>query len=85
MKGAERIGFSLREISGLLSLRVDPRSTCDDVKRRAEVKSMGIIEEKMEALERMKKALVRWTASCRGIGPKSECPILESPNARNED
>ncbi|NIO03373.1 MAG: MerR family DNA-binding protein [Proteobacteria bacterium] len=46
MKGAERIGFSLREISGLLSLRVDPRSTCDDVRGGQRLKAWGLLKRK---------------------------------------
>ena len=76
IKRAQTLGFTLKEISELLSLRVDPDTTCGDVKRRAEVK-IADMEEKIKALQRMKKALTKLASTCRGRGPMSECPILE--------
>lgn len=76
IKRAKELGFSLKEIFDLLSLRVGPDATCGDVKRRAERK-LADIEEKLQALQRMKKALTKVAAACRGRGPTSECPILE--------
>ena len=51
--------------------------TCADVKERA-VAKITDIEEKMRSLRRMKKALVKLTASCSGRGPVDDCPILEA-------
>ncbi len=76
IKRAKELGFSLKEISELLSLRVDPRTTCSDVKRRAEIK-IADIEEKIRALQRIKKALTKLVSLCGGQGPTSECPIME--------
>ena len=76
IKRAQTLGFTLKEISELLSLRIDPKTTCGDVKRRAEVK-IADMEEKIKALQRMKKALTKLASTCRGRGPTSECPILE--------
>lgn len=83
IRRAKELGFSLREISDLLSLRVGPDATCGDVKRRAERK-LTDIEEKLQALQRMKKALTKLAAACRGRGPTSECPILEALEAIEE-
>ena len=83
IRHAKELGFTLREISELLSLRVDPHSTCADVRRRARTK-IGSIQEKIESLASMKAALERLAASCRGNGPMSECPILEELD-REED
>jgi MerR family mercuric resistance operon transcriptional regulator len=77
IKRAKELGFSLKEIKELLALRVDPATTCAEVKRRAEAK-IADVEEKIQALQRIKKALVRLTAVCRGRGPTSECPILDA-------
>jgi MerR family mercuric resistance operon transcriptional regulator len=77
IKRAQGLGFSLKEISELLSLRVDPRTTCGDVKRQAEAK-IDDIKERIKALQEMEQALVKLTALCRGRGPTSECPILEA-------
>lgn len=76
IKRAQTLGFTLKEIAELFSLRVDPDTTCGDVKRRAEVK-IADMEEKIKALLRMKKALAKLASTCRGRGPTSECPILE--------
>lgn len=77
IKRAKELGFSLEEISELFSLRVDPQTTCGDVKSRAEAK-IADIEEKIETLEEMKRALLKLTDRCRGRGPVTECPILEA-------
>lgn len=77
IKQAQGLGFSLKEIKELLALRVDPRTSCADVRRRAEEK-IADIEEKLRALRTMKRVLVRLAAACRGRGPVSACPILEA-------
>jgi MerR family copper efflux transcriptional regulator len=82
IKRAKELGFSLKEISELLSLRVDPDTTCGDVKKRAEVK-IAEVEEKIRALQRIKKALTKLVVLCRGSGPTSECPIMEALSAED--
>ncbi len=77
IKHAQEVGFTLKEISELLSLRVDPKTSCGEVKGKANAK-IAEIEEKIRALQRMKKALSTLAAQCRGQGPTSECPILEA-------
>ncbi len=77
IRRAKELGFALKEIKELLSLRASPRSRCADVRRRAEVKIKDIAQ-KVRALQRMKKALVKLTAACSGRGPVTECPILEA-------
>jgi len=77
IKRAKELGFSLKEIRELLALRLDPDRTCDDVKVRAEEKILDI-EEKLQALGRMKEALADLVKSCSGCAPVSECPILEA-------
>lgn len=80
IRRAKELGFSLKEISELLSLRADPGSSCGDVKRQAQTKIVDI-ETKIQVLERMKAALEKLVASCDGEAPISECPILESLDA----
>lgn len=77
IKRAQELGFSLREIQELLALRVDSRTSCADVRRRAQAK-IADVEQKMRALQVIRKALVRLTAACTGRGPVSACPIIES-------
>lgn len=77
IRRAKERGFTLSEIKELLSLRLDPSTTCGDVKRRAEEK-IDDIEAKIQTLQRMKKALVKVTKACSGRGGTSDCPILDS-------
>src|SRR2546426_11436180 len=79
IKHAQELGFSLKEIKELLALRVDARTSCADVRKRTEAK-IADIDQKLQALRAMKRALVRLTAACVGRGPVSACPILESLN-----
>lgn len=74
---SKALGFSLREIKDLLSLRVDSKTTCDAVKGRADAK-IADIEKKIRHLQEMKRALVTLTVACRKKKPTSECPILEA-------
>jgi MerR family mercuric resistance operon transcriptional regulator len=77
IRRAKELGFSLKEIKELLALRVDPDTTCAEIKQRAQAR-IADVEEKIQTLQRIKKALVRLTATCRGRGPTSECPILDA-------
>lgn len=77
---AKELGFSLKEVSELLSLRVDQFNTCHDVKRIAEVK-IADIEERIRALLDMKNALIKLKAECNGRGPTGDCPLLEALEA----
>jgi MerR family copper efflux transcriptional regulator len=76
IKRSKGLGFSLKEILELFSLRMDPDTTCGDVKKRADHK-IADIEEKIRTLQEMKKALTKLVALCHGVGPTSQCPILE--------
>ncbi len=77
IKRTQSLGFSLHEISDLLSIRVESGKTCGDVKQRVKAKLIGI-EEKIETLQRMKEVLLGLEGNCPGKGPLSECPILET-------
>ena len=81
IRRAKELGFTLNEIKELLSLRLDPETTCADVKQRAETK-IADIEDKLRSLRRMRKALIKLTESCLGSGPAEECPILEALDPR---
>lgn len=77
IKRAQELGFSLRDIDLLLSLRARPRTRCADVRQQAAVK-LRDIDEKIKSLQRMRKALTKLIAECSGQGPVTECPILEA-------
>ena len=54
-----------------------------DVRERAAAK-VADIEEKIRTLRSIKKALEGLTATCRGEGAASECPIPESLSSEGE-
>lgn len=84
IKRAKELSFSLNEIKELLALRVDPTTTCAEVKSKAAAK-LADVEVKIQDLQRMKKALKKLTAACSGRGPISECPILEALEPEEKD
>jgi MerR family transcriptional regulator, mercuric resistance operon regulatory protein len=75
IKRAQALGFTLREIKGLLELNADPRTTCADVKRRTDGK-LNEIAEKIRDLQRMKRSLTRLSAACAdGKKAAAQCRI----------
>jgi len=77
IRRAQELGFSLKEIRQLLSLRVSRTATSRDIRARAEAKIVDI-EAKIKSLESMKKTLRKVTRVCDGCAPLARCPILES-------
>ncbi len=77
IKRAKELGFSLKEISELLSLNRNPKATAGDVKKRAEQK-LTDLEKRIRSLQRMRRALKKLMEECPGSGPTSSCSILRS-------
>ncbi|MBI4350693.1 MAG: MerR family transcriptional regulator [Elusimicrobia bacterium] len=77
IKNAQRLGFSLEEISRLLRLRVGRGAQCGPAKRQAEAR-LGLVREKIADLRAMEKALLRLLKTCARRGTTDHCPILES-------
>ncbi len=77
IRRAKELGFSLKEIMELLSLHIDPKATCGDIRKRAEAK-IADIDARIQSLRKMKKALSKLTTACRGKDPISKCPILNT-------
>jgi len=75
IKRAQELGFSLKEITGLLALRVNPRQDCSGVKKRAEAK-ISEIRDKVRDLKRIQRVLEEVTRACVASKPIRECPIL---------
>jgi MerR family mercuric resistance operon transcriptional regulator len=76
IRRAKDLGFTLKEVGELLSLRVDPKNTCADVRRMARSK-VADVEAKIAELQKIKDVLSRVARSCRGEGPTSACPIID--------
>lgn len=77
IRHAKNLGFSLKEIGELLSLERDERATAADVKAAAERK-LADIEDRIRALQRMRRVLRRAVDDCPGRGPTTGCSILRS-------
>jgi len=77
IRNAKELGFSLKEIKQLFALKVKSNSTCADVKKRAEMK-IADIEEKIETLQKMNKALKKLVTQCKGKGPVGDCPVIDA-------
>ena len=77
IKQAQALGFTLEEIGELLALRVDAETSCDEVRRRAERKTVAVAE-KIRSLQAIQGALAELIAACALGGPEGECPFLAS-------
>ena len=77
IKRAQELGFALRDIKELLSLRAALGTCCRDVRQQARAKLQDI-EEKIGMLQRMRRALTKLIGECSGRGPITACPILEA-------
>lgn len=77
IRRAKDLGFTLKEIRDLLTLRLAPDTTCAEIKQRAQAK-VSDIEAKIRDLQEIRQALLGVTASCSGQGPTSACPILDA-------
>ena len=77
IKRAQDLGFSLKEIKELLTLKLDETQSAKAVKRLTEQK-IKTIEHKIKALEAMKEVLLGLSAACSGEGSVDHCPIIKS-------
>lgn len=77
IRQAKELGFRLTEIKELLALWFDPHTKCCDVRKKAQAKIVEI-DERIESLKVMKKALSRITTQCERRGSVAECPLFTS-------
>ena len=80
---AQELGFSLREVQDLLSLRADPESDSADVRERAAAK-LAEVKRKITELDRIRAALEDLIAACPGRGALRNCSIMETLRAGEE-
>lgn len=74
---AKAIGFTLKEISDLLSIQTKPDACCGDVLDKAATK-VEQIEAKISELQRMKDTLQKLTKQCVSHNDLDDCPILDA-------
>ncbi len=77
IREAKNLGFSLKEIHELLSLRVDGKTDCERIKEKAERK-LTDVEDKISKLLRIKKTLKKLIEACRERKITDPCPILDA-------
>ncbi len=77
IKNAQRLGFTLQEITDLLQLRIADEEACESVRDRAESK-IKEISVKLSELRRMKKTLETLVLACEDRRMTDECPILDA-------
>ncbi len=77
IRHAKELGFTLKEIKELLNLRLDPTTTCEDVRQVAEEKLRNV-RAQIQSLQAIEIALGELIGACAVGGPDGECPILEA-------
>ena len=77
IRQAQELGFSLREIKELLSLRTNPATDCADVRERAQVK-LNEITRKIALMKGIQTALEKLIVACPGQGALQLCSIIEA-------
>ena len=75
IRQAKDLGFRLSEIKELLALWFGPRTKCCDVRKKAQAK-VAEIEERIESLRTMKRALAAIASRCERRGGVAECPLF---------
>jgi Cu(I)-responsive transcriptional regulator len=83
IRRAQALGFTLEEVADLLKLSDNPRASARQVKKATQAKITDI-EQRIEALTRMKQGLAELEARCSGHGSTGECPILAALNREDE-
>lgn len=75
IRRAKELGFTLAEITELLSLSEHRHSDMRGVKRKAEQR-LQQVERKIAELQRVKRGLRKLIAACPGHGELHGCPIV---------
>jgi len=73
VKSAQRLGFSLDEVAGLLSL--DDGAHCDDARHLAELKLLDV-RAKLVDLRRIEKVLSALVRDCGASHGVVSCPLI---------
>lgn len=76
IRRAKQLGFSLREIGELLSLRSESSQPCGEVREQIAGK-VADLDHRLRELRRMKQALEELSRLCEDREPTGECPFLD--------
>jgi MerR family transcriptional regulator, copper efflux regulator len=75
IKRAQRLGFTLKEVSELMALQDDPGAERADVRKRVAAK-LADIDKRIRDLQAMRTALGQLEQQCREDGRATGCPII---------
>jgi MerR family copper efflux transcriptional regulator len=75
---AKTLGFTLADISELLSLSDDKKSDMSLVKQAAQARLVSV-DAKLVELTRLREGLLTLISACPGHGALQSCPILNAP------
>lgn len=75
VKAAQRLGFSLDEVAGLLTL--DDGTHCDDARQLAELK-LADVRGKLADLRRIEKVLATLVRDCCAHHGTVSCPLIST-------
>ncbi len=75
IRRAQALGFSLEDISELMSLHHRAGAKAGEARRITQRRLLEV-EDKIADLERMRRGLAELLDQCNGKGSASECPIL---------
>lgn len=80
IRRAQALGFELRIIRELLTLRDDPDAGSREVREKA-IQKLSDIDRKIAELQAMKSELGELVARCDGTMPLADCPIISAIDA----
>ncbi len=75
VRHAQDLGFTLGDITGLLTLAADGPDSCDTVRDLAEAK-IDTVTDKIIRLVAIRDALAQLVATCERPRPERACPLL---------
>lgn len=79
---SKELGFTLDEIADLVTLIEDKNTGCDAINDQATAK-VKTIDQKIKALQKIKKILLDLQSKCPKEGPLENCPIVGKIKARD--
>ena len=81
IRGAQELGFTLRQVRELMEMRVGPGCTCGDVKGRIEEQLLEV-NSKLRDLQNMKRAMQTLIEHCEEDRLVGDCPIVTELDQR---
>lgn len=75
IRSAKDLGFTLREIKGLLDLRILPGESCAEVRRLIGGK-LADLDRRMQEMRRLRRTLVKLEQACGRRARPDSCPAL---------